>query len=313
MEEQVLAFLEYLEKEYQYSDNTIAAYKNDLSQFLEFVQQDRAASLNEWSEVSEQNLQNYLHYMRNRKPKAYATSTIARKVAALKSFFNFLFTHNYIQENPASEIDSPKVKKRLPQTLSLDDVEKLLHAPSNDSTPKNLRDTALLNVLYSTGMRVTEVVSLQLDDVNLEEAYLRPPGRESDVRQIPFDESTQESLRAYIEAGRPHLVKTEEEQALFLNHRGQQLTRQGLWLIIKGYAQEVGLDAEVTPHTLRHSFAVHKLMMGSKLEDVQKLLGHANISTTQIYTQLEPEAQTQARDSSNSNNMREAATQDRNA
>lgn len=306
MEEQVLAFLDYLEKEYQYSDNTIAAYKNDLNQFLEFVQQDRASVLNDWSEVSEQNLQSYLHYMRNRKPKGYATSTIARKVAALKSFFNFLSTHNYIQENPASEIDSPKVKKRLPQTLSMDDVEKLLQAPLGDQAPKNLRDIALLNVLYSTGMRVTEVVSLQLDDVNLEESYLRPPGRESDVRQIPFDEPTHQSLESYIEEGRPHLVKTEDEKALFLNHRGQQLTRQGLWLIIKGYAQEVGLDAEVTPHTLRHSFAVHKLMSGSKLEEVQKLLGHANISTTQIYTQLEPEAQGQ--DGNHSSNVGETAT-----
>jgi integrase/recombinase XerD len=292
MEEQVLAFLDYLEKEYNHSDNTIAAYKNDLSQFLEFVQHDRGTGLNNWSEVSESNLQNYLNYMRQRKPKAYATSTIARKVAALKSFFNYLSTNNLIEENPAREIDSPKVKKRLPQTLTVEDVDRLLQAPAGDESPKNLRDMALLNVLYSTGMRVTEVVSLQLEDVNLRESYLRPPGRQRDVRQIPFDPPTHDSLETYIESGRPHLVKADQEQALFLNHRGQQLTRQGLWLIIKGYAEEAGLAAEVTPHTLRHSFAVHKLMKGSKLEEVQKLLGHANISTTQIYTQLESEIQT---------------------
>lgn len=289
MEEQVLTFLDYLEKEYNYSDNTIAAYKNDLSQFLEFVQRDRGSRLSNWSEVSESNLQNYLHDMRHRKPKAYATSTIARKVAALKSFFNYLSTNNLIGENPAAEIDSPKVKKRLPQTLTFVDIDKLLQAPVGDESPKNLRDVALLNVLYSTGMRVTEVVSLQLADVNLGESYLRPPGRQNDVRQIPFDEPTHDSLVTYLTEGRPQLVKTDHEQALFLNHRGQQLTRQGLWLIIKGYAQEAGLNAEVTPHTLRHSFAVHKLLRGSKLEEVQKLLGHANISTTQIYTQLESE------------------------
>jgi integrase/recombinase XerD len=140
-------------------------------------------------------------------------------------------------------------------------------------------------------MRVTEVVSLQLDDVNLEESYLRPPGRQGSTLEIPFDEETRDLLATYLAEGRPHLVKAGDEQALFLNHRGQQLTRQGLWLIIKGYAQEAGLDVEVTPHTLRHSFAVHKLIRGSKLEEVQKLLGHANISTTQIYTQLEPEIQ----------------------
>jgi integrase/recombinase XerD len=289
MEEQVLAFLDYLEKEYHYSENTIAAYKNDLSQFLDFVQRERGAGLDAWSDISEANLQNYLHHMRYGRSNAYATSTIARKVAAIKSFFNYLFHNRLISENPAREIDSPKVKKRLPQTLTFHDVDKLLQAPANDRSPKNLRDMALLNVLYSTGMRVTEVVSLQLDDVNLAESYLQPAGRQGGLRQIPFDEQTHDSLASYISAGRPHLVKAEEEQALFLNHRGQQLTRQGLWLIIKGYAQEAGLEAEVTPHTLRHSFAVHKLSKGSKLEEVQKLLGHANISTTQIYTQLETE------------------------
>jgi integrase/recombinase XerD len=300
MEEQVLAFLNYLEKEYHYSDNTIAAYKNDLNQFLEFVQRDRGGRLSNWSEISEANLQNYLYNMRNRKPKAYATSTIARKVAAIKSFFNYLFSNNAIEENPAREIDSPKVKKRLPQTLTFEDVDKLLQAPARDKSPKNLRDSALLNVLYSTGMRVTEVVSLQLDDVNLEESYLRPSGRQGNSRQIPFDEPTRESLESYVLEGRPYLIKATGEQALFLNHRGQQLTRQGLWLIIKGYAQEVGLDADVTPHTLRHSFALHKLMRGSKLEEVQKLLGHANISTTQIYTQLEAETQSPGGNNRNS-------------
>ncbi|MCA9916490.1 MAG: tyrosine-type recombinase/integrase, partial [Anaerolineales bacterium] len=210
-----------------------------------------------------------------------------RKVAAVKSFFNYLHSNQLIDENPTTDIDSPKVKKRLPKTLSSEEVERLLQAPSHKKSPKNLRDMALLNMLYSTGMRVTEVVSLQLEDVDIENNVLYCPGKEDHVRELPFDQYTKDILENYIEEGRPFLVKDKDETAMFLNHRGQQLTRQGLWLIIKAYAKEAELSVAVTPHTLRHSFAAHKLNSGSDLQEVQKLLGHANISTTQIYTQLE--------------------------
>ncbi len=150
-----------------------------------------------------------------------------------------------------------------------------------------LRDITLLNILYETGMRVTEVVSIQLNDVDLANAMLSSPTRQGESREIPLEEETTALLSEYLAKGRPQLAKNEWEQALFLNHRGEKLTRQGLWLIIKGYARQAGLNAEVTPHTLRHSFAVHRLNKGSKLEDIQRLLGHANISTTQIYAQME--------------------------
>lgn len=292
MEEQLLAFLKFLQKEYNYSSNTIAAYKNDLGQFMSYLQGHHLNNSNNWQAIGVDEINGYVEYM---KDQPYASSSVARKVAAVKSFFNYLHANQVVEENPTTDIDSPKVKKRLPKTLSFEEVERLLEAPAQKKSPKNLRDMALLNLLYSTGMRVTEVVSLRLEDVDLQNKVLFCPGKDEQVRELPFDRYTKDVLENYIEEGRPFLVKDKDETAMFLNHRGQQLTRQGLWLIIKAYAKEAELSVAVTPHTLRHSFAAHKLNSGSDLQEVQKLLGHANISTTQIYTQLEesePEAET---------------------
>lgn len=286
MEEQLFAFLSYLEREYRYSENTIAAYRNDLSQFLDFVEGRSGSKLTEWSAVTEDDIGAYLAYMKQ-KDQPYASSTIARKVAAIKSFYNYLASHDIVEINPTLDIDSPKVKKRLPQTLTLEEVERLLEAPAGGDSAKSLRDMTLLNILYETGMRVTEVVSIQLDDLDLSRSILSSPTRQGDTREIPLEKDIAALLEQYLAEGRPQLAKSKREQALFLNHRGEKLTRQGLWLIIKGYARQAGLNAEVTPHTLRHSFAVHRLSKGSRLEDIQRLLGHANISTTQIYTQME--------------------------
>jgi integrase/recombinase XerD len=286
MEEQLRAFLSHLQQEYRYSENTIAAYRNDLSQFLDYVESHSGIKLNDWSSVSDDDIEAYLIYMKH-KDQPYASSTIARKVAAIKSFYNFLTAQGIVAENPTIDIDSPKVKKRLPQTLTFAEVERLLEAPLSSGSAKNLRDVTLLNILYETGMRVTEVVSIQLDDVDLDRTLLSSPTRQGEEREIPLEDSTRQLLVDYLKDGRPQLAKNKIERALFLNHRGEKLTRQGLWLIIKGYARQVGLNTEVTPHTLRHSFAVHRLSKGSSLEDIQRLLGHANISTTQIYTQME--------------------------
>lgn len=286
MEEHLLAFLQYLEQEYQYSENTVAAYRNDLSQFLEYVEGRSGSALTDWSTISTDVIEDYLAFMKH-KDQPYASSTIARKIAAIKSFFNYLAGQGVIETNPALEIDSPKVKKRLPQTLSFEEVERLLGAPTEADSPKNLRDRALLKVLYATGMRVSEVVSLQLEDVDFENELILSPTRHGSTRSIPIDDDTRNLLSDYLEHGRPELARDVDERSLFLNHRGEKLTRQGLWLIIKGYARQADLETEVTPHTLRHSFASHRLSKGSKLEDIQRLLGHANISTTQIYAQLE--------------------------
>jgi integrase/recombinase XerD len=285
MEKLLLAFLEDLQQEHKYSNNTTAAYKNDLSQFMTFLQTANY-DVEDWSDVTAEIVDDYVAHM---KEQAYASSSVARKVAAVKSFFNYLFARTIIQENPTTNIDSPKVKKRLPKTLSAEDISRLLQAPRQKKTPKHLRDTALLAMLYSTGMRVTEVVSLRLEDVDLKANVLICQGKDEGTRELPLDAETRATLEAYLENGRQYLVKNKDEDALFLNHRGQQLTRQGLWLIIKAYAKKAKLSGEVTPHTLRHSFAAHKLESGSALQEVQRLLGHANISTTQIYTQLTDE------------------------
>lgn len=294
MEEQLEKFLQHLQQEYKYSHNTTAAYKNDLSQFVTFLENGRF-SVKSWSDVDAPIVNRYVKHL---KEQDYASSSVARKVAAVKSFFNYLFAKGEIEDNPTTGIDSPKVKKRLPKTLSAEDIDRLLEAPRQKNTPKHLRDTALLTILYNTGMRVTEVVSLRLDDVDVERNVLICDGKDETVRELPLDPETEASIVDYLENGRQYLVKNKDEEALFLNHRGQQLTRQGLWLIIKAYAKKAKLSGEVTPHTLRHSFAAHKLESGSNLQEVQRLLGHANISTTQIYTQLtddsEPEPASEA-------------------
>jgi integrase/recombinase XerD len=287
MEDQLSAFLDFLSRERNYSENTTAAYRNDLGQFLVFISREHP-SLRQWSEVGEQVVDEYVKAL---KKESYASSSVARKVAAIKSFFHYLFARGMINDDPTADLSSPKVKKRLPQTLSAEDVEKLLEAPQQKKSPKNLRDTALLFLLYATGIRVTEAVTLKVEDVNLELGTINCSGKDSHNRELPFDRQTKEILANYLENGRPHLMRDKDEDALFLNHRGQQLTRQGLWLIIKAYANLADLGAKVTPHTLRHSFAAHKLNSGSELREIQQLLGHANISTTQIYSQLTADAE----------------------
>lgn len=290
MEAELLAFLEFLQQEYRYSINTTAAYRNDLNQFLRFLRSRENEVAQAWSEVNSEIIDAYIAFM---KEQPYASSSIARKVAAVKSFFNFLFARDIVSHNPTARIDSPRVEKRLPKVLSLDDVEKLLKAPAERKSPKHLRDAALLTMLYATGMRVTEIVSLRMADIDLDNSVLICPGKEDQVRELPYDEATGAILTAYLNEGRPYLVKADDrvEEAVFLNHRGRQLTRQGLWLIIKAYAKQANLSVAVTPHTLRHSFAAHKVKRGIDLQEVQRLLGHANISTTQVYTQLDSEIQ----------------------
>jgi integrase/recombinase XerD len=215
-------------------------------------------------------------------------------VAAIKSFFHYLMAEKVVADDPTATLDSPKVKKRLPKAISRDDIERLLAAPSKGSSAKTQRDHALLELLYASGMRVTELVSLDVNDVNLASGSVRVRGKKasSKERVIPVGDRALEALRSYLNKGRMQLVRDPEERALFLNHRGQRLTRQGLWLIIKHYVDEVGISQEVTPHTLRHSFAAHKLSQGKSLQDIQKLLGHANISTTQVYQHIGQETET---------------------
>lgn len=281
MREQVQEFLQYIMVEKGYSENTLAAYRNDLGQFTAFLE-NRSTT---FEEVDQKVILDYVMYMKTE--QEYASSTVARKVAAIKSFYHYLADRGMIQDDPTATLDSPKVRKRLPKAISQEDMERLLREPAREQTPKALRDRALLEVLYATGLRVTELVSLDVDDVNLASATVRVVHtKDRGARLVPVHQRALEPLQDYLEGGRVQLLRDPEERALFLNHRGQRLTRQGLWLIVKHYVREVGISEDVTPHTLRHTFAAHLIDNRADLEYVQELLGHANISTTQVYTQV---------------------------
>ncbi len=282
MQQEIDSFLHHIRGEKAYSENTISAYRNDLGQFLDFI----ARQVSDWREVKHTNLSAYVNSIKQGK---YASSTLARKIAAVKSFFHYLVETGLLEDDPSAMLDSPKVKKRLPKILSYEEVEALLNEPVESTSPKSLRDKAFLELLYASGMRVSELVSLNIDDIDLENNTIQCASKAEKRRVLPLKERVGNALRAYLERGRTALVHDEQERALFLNHRGHRLTRQGLWLIIKNHVKAVGLDTDVTPHTLRHSFATHMLRGGMDLSTIQKLLGHANISTTQIYAQMNQE------------------------
>lgn len=292
MKDRIQGFLDFLKIEKGYADNTIAAYQNDLNQFYQHLHAGDS-NLGDWAKVKKKSVIAYIDALKN--GGEYASSTVARKVAAIKSFFHFLVAEGDLSEDPTVALEPPKVKKRLPKAISPTEIERLLHAPTGQTGPKAQRDLALLEMLYASGMRVTELVSLNVADIDFagQNSKVRVKGKRSNAkeREIPIIGDALKVLKTYVENGREQLLQDPNEGAVFLNNRGQRLTRQGLWLIIKYYVDAVGISAEVTPHTLRHSFAAHKLSQGKSLQDIQKLLGHANISTTQVYTHLNQESE----------------------
>lgn len=286
MEAAVSQFLNFLAVEKGASQNTVAAYRNDLQQFAAFCAGGKSnGSRPAWTQIDRVRIQDYL---RSLQARGYADATIARKVAAIKSFFGFMHAEGLIPADPTEALASPRVGKSLPKPITPEEVDELLEQPLRRSTPEAKRDKAMLELLYATGMRVTELVSLNISDIILSDgsAYVRCLGKGAKERTVPIHEHAAESLLMYLREARRRLVRTSHEKALFVNRRGERLTRQGFWLILKGYAQSAHIRSGVTPHTLRHSFATHMLRGGAPLRHVQELLGHANISTTQIYTQL---------------------------
>jgi len=290
MDEGITNFISSLSVEKGFSRNTLDAYRNDLSQFVDFIRKQAAKEDKlqlTWEKVDRSSLLDYLVTLRER---SYAPATMARKVAAIKSFFNFLVSEGTLKKNPTEGISGPKVGKALPRAISVEDVEKLLEQPDKVSTPEAKRDKAMLELLYATGMRVSEMVSLNLRDVNLKAGFVRCFGKGSKERIIPIHNKAIKAVKTYIDEARPRILGATSETAMFLNRRGQRLTRQGFWLILKGYAEKAKIEADITPHVLRHSIATHLLHSGKmNLRELQELLGHANISTTQIYTHLTTE------------------------
>jgi len=282
MDDSVAQFLNFLAVEKNASNNTIAAYRNDLAQFQQFV---TAKGMTNWVGIRGDSIVEYVEALRG---KQYKDATVARKVAAVKSFFGFLTAEGQVDGDPTEQLKSPQVGKSLPRALTVREVDELLEQPSRRNTPESRRDKAMLELLYATGLRVTELVSLDLTDIALESdpVTVRCMGKGERERVLPLHHRPVEELRQYIFHVRPRLVRNRRETALFVNRRGERLTRQGFWLILKNYAKDAHLDKAITPHTLRHTYATHMLSGGMPLRHVQDALGHASISTTQIYTHL---------------------------
>jgi integrase/recombinase XerD len=286
--EDIKKFLAYLKAEKGLSDNTLFAYQNDLSQLAIFAEKEagKKGAIPSWVGFSRQTMMQYLLILREKK---YAVTTRARKLAAARSFFKFLTNEGIIKEDPTLNMESLNVGRSLPKPISINQVRALLEQPAKSKTPEAKRDEAMLQLLYASGMRVSELISLDVEDVNTVDGDVRCFGKGHKERIIPIHKQAATVVEQYVKDARPQLLHKKEEKALFLNRRGDRLTRQGFWQILKQYAKKAGITAPVTPHTLRHSFATHMLSGGADLRAVQELLGHANISTTQVYTHLTTE------------------------
>jgi integrase/recombinase XerD len=298
MKEPIESFLNYLAVEKGYSEHTIAAYHNDLTGLADFASREAAkqGASPSWPGFGRQQM---LAYMLDLKERGYAATTMARKVAAARSFFSFLVAEGLIRTDPTENMSSPSVGKALPRPISISQVRLLLEQPAKLSTAEARRDRAMLELLYASGMRISELVALNLGDVNTRGDYfVRCFGKGRKERIIPLYEQIARTVQDYIDADRPRLAHGKKENALFLNARGERLTRQGFWQKLKEYARNAGLSENISPHTLRHSFATHMLSGGADLRSVQELLGHANISTTQVYTHLTTEHVRRAYDKS---------------
>ncbi|HHY12044.1 MAG TPA: site-specific tyrosine recombinase XerD [Firmicutes bacterium] len=279
MESLIQEFIEYLGHERGLATNTLESYGRDLRQYCGFLSEGTSHTLETASQAT---IVAYLMLLRK---QGKATATIARRLAALKAFYQFMLRENYVTEDPTGDLSSPKLERKLPRVLTVAEVDKLLNQPDT-SNPAGIRDKAMLEVLYATGIRVSELVNLNLDDLDFQEGFVRCIGKGSKERVVPMGEIAVDSLKSYLSKGRSKLVSNPKERALFLNHHGRRLTRQGFWKIVKKYAAQLSIRKEITPHTLRHSFATHLLENGADIRAVQEMLGHADISTTQIYTHV---------------------------
>lgn len=285
MEDQVRQFLYYLTIERNVSINTLSAYRNDLHQLTTFLRSrlPGRSSWFSWLDVDNDEITAYVNHLVD---LGYSDTTRARKVASVKSLFAFLVQEGELKRNPAEHLSSPRLGRRLPKPITVDEIERLIAEPTLKNTIDCLRDTAMLELLYATGMRVSELISLDLDDVDLGGGTVRCLGKGNKERMLPIYARAVTVLSDYMGSSRNHKNRKVSERALFLNRRGARLTRQGFWMILKGYVDGIGLTKKITPHTLRHSFATHLLNGGAQLRHVQELLGHASITTTQVYTHL---------------------------
>ena len=280
MEKQLNLFFGFLENEKKVSANTLQSYKRDLKQFEKYIEENGE----DYSKITDEGIKTYINYMQEigKKP-----STISRGLASIRSFYQFETKNKNVEKDPTEGIQSPKIEKRVPSVLTSNEVALLLEQPKNVDL-KGIRDKAMLEFAYATGMRVTEIISLNVEDVNLETGYVTCRNGKKE-RTVPIGNMSLKALKDYILNARGTMIKDENEKALFVNVNGQRLTRQGFWKIIKYYKEQAHIEKEITPHVLRHSFATHLLQNGADLKSIQTMLGHSDILSTQIYMQFQDE------------------------
>ncbi len=280
MERQLKYFFDFLENEKKLSDNTLQSYRRDLKQFKRYLESYEI----HYNRVKEEDIKDYIKEMQEQGKKP---SSISRSIASIRSFYQFVLRRKKVKQDPTANVQSPKIEKRVPNVLTAKEVELLLDQPK-DVDLKGTRDKAMLEFAYATGMRVTEIISLNIEDVNLEEGYVVCKSG-AKKRTIPLGTMSLKALKEYIEDARNILIKDENEKALFVNINGSRLTRQGFWKIIKYYKEQAHITKDITPHVLRHSFATHLLQNGADLKAIQTMLGHSDISSTQVYMQFQDE------------------------
>ena len=280
MEKQLKLFFEFLENGKKLSNNTLQSYKRDLTQFEAYLKDNKK----NYSKLKTEDIREYIQYLHENGKKA---STISRSLASIRSFYQYEVKNRKVKVDPTEGIQSPKIEKRVPSVLTSKEVELLLEQPKNVDL-KGTRDKAMLEFAYATGMRVTEIISLDIDDVNLTEGYVVCKNGEKE-RTIPLGTMSLKALEDYINNAREFLIKNEDEKSLFVNINGKRLTRQGFWKIIKYYKEQAHITKDITPHVLRHSFATHLLQNGADLKAIQSMLGHSDISSTQVYMQFQNE------------------------
>lgn len=278
MQDYITGYKNYLVTEKGSSENTVSSYLRDVKQFNEYLSKN---GIQEYDKVSQSTVTGFTDKL---SADGKSNATVTRSLASIKSFYNYLIIDGLVKSNPAKNITLAKVERKLPQILSNQEVELLLDQPKCTDM-KGYRDKAMLETLYATGMRVSEMTALNESDVNLGAGFIRCSGKDKE-RVIPLYPAAIKALTDYIQNIRPNMISSSEEQALFVNMNGERITRQGFWKIIKHYQQKAHIDKDITPHTLRHSFATHLLENGADLHSIQEMLGHADISSTQVYAQL---------------------------
>jgi len=274
------AFLHYCAAECGLSANTLAAYRSDVSDFLELARcPDQEA-------LQRVNTERLVEYVDTGQKRGLSSASVWRRMVAVRMFYRFLLLEGYVKDDPTASFQTPRLWRRMPNVLGVDDVERLLEAPSAD-TPIELRDRAMLELLYATGARASELCGLDVGDIDPDYAFVRCYGKRMKERLVPVGAKALEAVSDYLQRGRPSLLRHESEPALFLSRSGRRFTREALWKRVRKWARAAGIRVEVHPHMLRHSFATHLLSGGADLRSVQVMLGHSDISTTEIYTHVE--------------------------